>query len=149
MVLIAITIALLTGLANPVQAGANAQLNKSLGAPVWAAVWVYSSGLAGMLLCALLAGRGAQLPHGSALRGAPWWAWAGGVASLAPTLAGLLYAQRLGAGLFTALSITASLVASMLLDQLGWLGFEHHPATAGRLVGCALLVGGVWLVARF
>ena len=152
MLWIAIVIALAAGAANPFQAGANAELNKHLGQPALAGLWVYASGLAGLLVIAV-AGRqlgSANLARaGAAVAHVPWWAWMGGLVSIGSTMAGLLLAQRLGSAMFTGLSITASLVASVLLDQFGWIGFRQHPASPARLAGCVLLVAGVWLVSRF
>ncbi len=149
---IAIVFALAAGAANPFQAGTNAELNKHLGQPMLAGVWVYVSGLAGVLVLALLT-RQLSLNHltraSAAVAHAPWWAWCGGAISIGSTIAGLVFAQRLGAGVFTGLSITASVVLSTLLDQFGWIGFKQHTASPARLAGCALLIGGVWLVARF
>ncbi len=152
MIWIAILVALIAGAANPFQAGTNAELNKQLGQPALAGLWVYLSGLLALLLAALALRRltPAHLGHAShALGHVHWWAWLGGVISILSTLAGLLFAQKLGAGLFTGLSITASLIVSVLLDQFGWIGFKQHSASPARLVGCALLVAGVWLVSRF
>ncbi len=152
MLWIAILAAIIAGAANPFQAGANAELNKQTASPALAGVWVYLSGLLVLLLAAFMARRftAVHLDHmASALPQVHWWAWFGGVISIASTLAGLMFAQRLGAGLFTSLSITASLVVSVLLDQFGLLGFSRHTASPARLAGCALLVAGVWLVSRF
>ena len=149
---IAILAALLAGAANPFQSGTNAELNKQLGQPVLAGLWVYLSGFLGMLLLAGITRRfngpffgraGAFAAH------VPWWAWLGGLVSIASTLAGTVYAQRLGSGVFTGLSLTASLVTSVLLDQFGAIGFRQHASSPLRLLGCGLLVAGVWLVSRF
>jgi transporter family-2 protein len=151
MLWIAIVIALAAGAGNPLQAGANAELNHVTGHPLLAALWVYLSGLAGVLLLVVL-----MLPFfpvtfdrlaGSAAQ-VPWWAWMGGVISIGSTIAGLMLAQRLGSGVFTGLSVTAAIVMSVLLDQFGWAGFRQHPASPLRMLGCAFLVAGVWLVAR-
>ena len=139
--------ALVAGLANPFQSGTNAELNKQLNQPLQSAIVVYASGLAGLLLTQLVLRRG--LPTASTLASVPWWAWAGGLISLIPTVIGLTIAQKMGSGLFTGASITAALVTSVLLDQFALVGFKQHPASAGRLAGCALLVAGVWLIARF
>ena len=150
MLWISILIALAAGAANPFQTGTNAELSRQLGRPVLAGLWVYVSGLAGLLL---IAGLLRQLPAGMVRTGAaagpvPWWAWLGGAISILSTMAGLLLAQKLGSAMFTGLSITASLLTSVLLDQFGWLGFRHHAASPARMLGCALLVAGVWLVSR-
>ena len=36
-----------------------------------------------------------------------------------------------------------------LRDHFGWIGFEKHPASAVRIAGCALVICGLWLVAKF
>lgn len=139
--------AIVAGSANPVQAGANAQLNKGLASPVWAAVFVYSSGLAGVLVIQLLlreAWPAARFSSGNL----PWWAWAGGLLSIGSTVAGLTLAQKMGSGVFTGLSLTASLVTSILLDQFGLVGFKPHTASPLRILGSGLMIAGVWLIAR-
>jgi len=139
-------LAIAAGLANPFQSGVNAELNKQLARPVWTGVFVYASGLAGLLLVQMFLRE--TLPGGRVVS-APWWAWFGGLISVVPTVIGLTIAQRMGSGLFTGLSITASLVTSVLLDHFGLIGFRQHTASPARLVGCALLVAGVWMITRF
>ncbi len=139
-------IALLAGAANPFQSATNAELNKQLQQPIWAGIAVYATGLLGMLFVQALVRQ--PLPGGEAQH-VSWWAWTGGLISIASTMAGLMLAQKLGSGLFTGLSLTASVVVSVLLDQFGILGLKQHTASPGRLAGCALLVVGIWLVAKF
>jgi transporter family-2 protein len=79
----------------------------------------------------------------------PWWAWTGGILSIASTLSGLTLAQKMGSGLFTGLTLTASLLASILLDQFGLMGFRPDPASSWRMAGAGLMVAGIWLIARF
>ena len=141
----AFLIALLAGGANPVQSAAHGQLNKQLGQPVWAGVAVYAIGFVGMLIVQDFVREHVtlvQVGHVSS------WAWTGGLVSIASTLAALILVQKLGSGIFTSVSVTASLVVSLLLDQFGWMGLKQHPVSAGRLIGMALLVGGVWLVGK-
>ncbi len=137
--------ALAAGVANPAQAGANAELNKELAAPVWAAAFVYISGFAAVMLIECLV-RGTW--PGSRFSAVPWWAWFGGVLSVGSTFAGLTLAQKMGSGTFTGLSLTASVLSSILLDQFGLLGFKPHPAHAFRLIGAGMMIGGLWLVAK-
>jgi transporter family-2 protein len=79
---------------------------------------------------------------------APWWAWLGGLVSVISTVIALTVAQRLGSGLFTGVSVTASLVTSVVLDHFGLIGFRQHTASPARVAGCALLIAGLWLIAR-
>jgi transporter family-2 protein len=147
MTLLLLLVALAAGTANPFQSGTNAELNKQLGSPMWAAVLVYSTGLAALLLMQIFV-RGA-LPSVARMATVPWWAWLGGTISIISTVAALMTAQRLGSGVFTGASITASLVTSVLLDHFGLIGFTRHPASPLRVAGCAVMVAGLWMVAKF
>ena len=137
--------ALLSGAANPFQSATNAELNKQLQQPLWAAAAVYATGLIGVLL--IQAFLREPIP-GAQAHQVHWWAWMGGVISIASTVAGLLLAQKLGSAVFTGLSLTASVITSVLLDQFGLLGLSRHSASPGRLAGCVLLIAGIWLVAK-
>ncbi|MDQ2834211.1 MAG: DMT family transporter [Acidobacteriota bacterium] len=139
-------LALAAGTANPFQSGTNAELNKRLDAPLWTGMIVYASGLAALLILQLCLRH--PLPTGK-FPGIPWWAWTGGVISIIPTLIGLAIAQRMGSGLFTGASITAALITSVALDHFGLVGFRQHTASPARLAGCALMVAGLWMIARF
>jgi transporter family-2 protein len=139
--------AVASGMANPAQAGANAQLRKSTEHAIFSAVVVYASGLVFMLLLQLALRQ--AWPNRTSMAGVPWWAWAGGVLSIASTMAGITLAQRLGSGVFTGITITASLIVSIVFDHFGWVGFQQHTASWPRIIGAALMVCGLWLVARF
>lgn len=139
--------AIAAGAANPGQAGTNAELRKSIEQPVFAALWVYASGFIGVLLVQVIVRE--AWPGGQKLAAAPWWAWMGGLISIASTVAGLMLAQRLGSGVFTGISITASLAMSIILDHFGWIGFKVHPASWPRISGCLLMIFGLWLVSKF
>lgn len=138
--------AIAAGSGNPVQAGANAELNKGLARPIWSTLLVYAIGLAGVLILELIF-REARPSFTSGTL--PWWAWTGGLLSIGSTVAGLTLAHKLGSGVFTGLNLTAALLSSVVLDHFGLLGFETHPASALRITGSALMVVGIWLVARF
>jgi transporter family-2 protein len=138
--------AIVAGSANPAQAGANAQLNKGLASPVWSALFVYASGLLGVLLLQMIL---RQAWPGGRFGSIPWWAWVGGFLSIGSTMAGLMLAQKMGSGVFTGLSLTASLVTSIVLDQFGLLGFKPHPVSPLRLAGAGLMISGIWLIAKF
>jgi transporter family-2 protein len=115
--------AVAAGSANPVQAGASAPLNKGLGSPIWSALFVYASGLAGVLLVQLVLRQAWPKQFGG--NNLPWWVWTGGILSIASTLTGLTLAQKMGSGVFTGLSLTASLLTSMVLVIFDGGGNEH------------------------
>ena len=148
MNILSYVIAFLAGVGSPVQAGASAQLNKGLASPVWAALFVYVSGLMGVMIMQLVVRTPFPITQ---IRGGeiPWWAWSGGLLSIGLTLTGLTLAQKLGSGLYTGLTLTASLLTSIALDHFGLVGFKPHPVTPLRGIGAGLLVAGIWLIARF
>jgi bacterial/archaeal transporter family-2 protein len=37
----------------------------------------------------------------------------------------------------------------VILDHFGWLSFDVHPASGARIAGCALMVIGLALIAKF
>src|ERR1700683_4855653 len=130
-----------------VQAGANAQLRKSLDQPLLAARCVYGSALIALLIM-LPFTRLAGFDQSRAAE-VPWWAWLGGLLSIVSTMAGLMLAEKMGSMFFTATTVTCSRVCSGLLDHFGWVGFEVHRLTPLRLAGCALLLAGLFLVSKF
>ena len=146
MTLVFVLIALAAGAANPFQSGTNAQLNKQLSQPVWAGIWVYATGLLGILLVQLILRQ--PTPETQAIAAVKPWAWLGGLISIASTMAGLMLAQKMGSGIFTGLTLTASLVTSVVLDQFGLIGFAQKTASPMRLVGCGLMIAGAWMISR-
>jgi transporter family-2 protein len=79
----------------------------------------------------------------------PWWAPIGGLVGAVQVYAGLTLVHRVGAGPFIGLTVTAALIASVLIDHFGWFHMPEHPLHLGRMAGVALMVGGITLIARF
>ena len=134
------------GALTAVESGANAKLTKTLGGPWWASI-LFSLMSLGCLGIATAAVGGA--PPVAKLAEVPWWGWIGGVLSAIYIISMLIAPAQLGAGLFTGLTVTAALIASVALDHWGLVGFEQHTAGVGRLIGAALMVVGIVLVAAF
>ena len=55
-------------------------------------------------------------------------------------------APKMGAAPFTGITVAASVIFSVLLDQFGLIGFEQHAASWGRVVSPILRCAGVLLV---
>lgn len=140
-------LAALAGALNTVQAGANATLNRALGQPILAALTVSAVNAAAYLLVGAVIGVGWPAP--GRIASAPWWAWTGGLMGAAYVLAMVFLADRLGALVFTGITLTAAVVTSALLDHFGWVGFAQHSAGPARIAGCALMIAGLALVSLF
>jgi transporter family-2 protein len=136
----------LAGALTSVEAGANAKLEKTAGAPWWPAVAFSLITLVCLLPLALALG--GRVPAGAAAK-VPWWGWTGGFISAVYIISMLIGPGKLGAGLFTGLTVTAAILASIALDHWGLVGFAVHPAGPGRLIGAALMVAGIICVAVF
>ncbi len=89
------------------------------------------------------------LPTIQSVGAMPWWAPLGGLAGAVAVFAGLILIDKLGAGTVNGLIIAANIVASIAIDHFGLLNTPVHTATVWRLVGGALMVGGIALVSRF
>jgi bacterial/archaeal transporter family-2 protein len=89
------------------------------------------------------------LPTLAGVSAMPWWAPLGGLVGAFAVVAGLLFVDKVGAGAYAGLTITANILMSLVIDQFGWFGMAEHPLGPGRLLGAALMVAGIALVTRF
>jgi bacterial/archaeal transporter family-2 protein len=128
----------------PIQAGINAELARGIGGPSRAAFVSFLVGTVALALLAVVATRGlVSLERAGAV---PWWAWVGGLLGAFYVFGAIVAAPRLGAVLLIAAIVAGQSVASLVVDHFGWVGFDEHPVTPGRLLGLALLGVGVVLV---
>jgi transporter family-2 protein len=89
------------------------------------------------------------LPTADGLTSMPWWAPLGGLVGSLAVITGLLFVDKIGAGPFAGLTITANILMSLLVDQFGLFGIQQHGLNLGRIVGGVLMVGGIALIAAF
>jgi bacterial/archaeal transporter family-2 protein len=131
----------------PVQFGINAQLARWIDSPLRASLVSFAVGTLVLLVAAIPLLRG--WPSGDPLSGAPWWIWVGGALGAFYVLGSIVVAPKLGAVTLVGLILAGQTVASLLVDHFGWVGFEEHPVTPGRVLGVALLAVGVILVRAY
>ncbi|WP_232631758.1 DMT family transporter [Methylobacterium sp. Leaf118] len=139
---------ILAGLANAIQPGQNATLSKSMGLPITAALLTLLVSTAVLLAGGLATGK-LEMPTGAQLAAVPWWAWLGGFLSVLLILAQLYASPSIGAASFLGIIVTVGVVASIVLDHYGWVGYAVHPASLWRVLGAVLMIAGVALVALF
>jgi transporter family-2 protein len=129
-----------------VQQALNTNLRTELNSPAWSGIASYLLGLLCMLaLTALLRD---PLPSTSTLARVPWWAWGGGMFGAIFIGLAIFLVPRLGAGAFIALVVAGQMLAALAFDHYGWLGIPERQIDLPRLIGVALLVGGVILIRR-
>jgi transporter family-2 protein len=141
-----ILLAFLTGIAISIQAGVNANLRQILGNPVLAAAVSFGSGFLSLAI-ALLVMR-VPLPALDTIRQVSWWKWTGGIIGAIYVTTVIISVPRIGTANLVSLSVAGQLLAAVVLDHYGLLGFAQHPANTWRLLGLLLIVGGVLLVVR-
>ena len=135
------------GAALPFQAGINAQLATWLHSPVRAAFVSFVVGALVLLVASALVFK--PLPSSGRLGDAPWWVWVGGALGAFYVAASIVSAPRLGAATLIAFVVAGQALASLVVDQFGWVGFETKHISAGRAIGMVLVGAGVALVRFF
>ena len=138
-------LALVAGTLMVVQAGCNGALEKALDRPVMVGAVSLGIGVTALLAVGLMFGQFSPSGAGKA----PWWAWLGGICGAAALLSQPIAAPRLGAAIYIGLFVSASSIASVVVDHFGVLGFPEHGAGPGRIIGCALMVIGIGLISVF
>ncbi|MBW6526644.1 DMT family transporter [Sphingomonas sp. RHCKR7] len=135
---------ILAGVGVAVQPPTNAALAKA-GGSVWLAALVsFACGVAVLLTVWATADR---TPLAS-LRGAPWWAWFGGLYGAAFVAALAFATPRLGLAVTLTIAVASQLVTALVIDRFGWLGLPQQPLSPARLGGVALVLAGALLMRR-
>lgn len=140
-------VAVAAGIFSTALSGSNATLAKGLGQPILSGLIVECVVVVVLLAIGLTYG-GMQWPQTGQIAKLPWWAWVGGFGGASILLTQLTIAERIGAASYLGLTVTAGVVMSIAMDHFGWLGFARNPAHVDRLIGGALMIAGVALVAR-
>jgi bacterial/archaeal transporter family-2 protein len=144
--LFALALAVLAGAVVPLQAGANAQLGRALGHPLWATL--ASLVVSAIALLPLLLAFSAPAPHLLRATDGPWWSWLGGLAGLFYISMALILTPRMGASSFIVAVIAGQIVMAMLLDQFGWLGLPRSPITLQKAMGGLFVVAGFITISK-
>jgi transporter family-2 protein len=138
-------LAILVGAGLTLQVGMNSTVRLTIGSPVIATILNFAIGLAALALFAVASG--ARVIPGST-SAVPAWAWFGGLLGAAYVAATTVLGPRLGAAALLALTLAGQMVAAMIVDHYGVIGFPQNPVTPARLAGAALLIAGVLLIMR-
>lgn len=141
-----IAFAAFTGMLNTIQSGSNTTLNKALATPLWSAACVFLVALGTTVTAALVSGQ--RFPAG-AVGQVPWWGWIGGVFGSLYILSMMMVADKVGAAIFMAVTVTMAIITSLVMDHFGLMGFEVHRAGLGRIMGGLAIIAGLGLIAKF
>jgi transporter family-2 protein len=128
-----------------VQAPINAQLARGLGMPVAAAFFSFLSGtvVLGIVTVAMTRTQGISLDWKAP---APWLFVVGGLLGGFYVTLSTVLVPRIGAAALMAFLVAGQLIAGMVLDRIGFLGFAVREISFGRVAGAVLLMAGALLV---
>jgi transporter family-2 protein len=138
-----IVLTLLIGAVLPIQAALNGRLMRAFGQPVVGALISFATGTILLLLYAVYT-RASFNP--ALAQQTSWFHWLGGLIGAIYVTGIIMLIPRLGAGLAFSLAVSGQLLMSLLMDQFGILGVPVNPVTPAKLLGLAMLVGGVFLI---
>lgn len=141
-----IVLSLICGIASSVQIGVNATLSKNIANDIWAAILALAVGVVGLTAYALatqnLNVKWQNIPS------MPLWVWTGGLLGAVFVAGSVIAAPRVGSAMFIGLILVGQMLASLLLDHYGWLGFQQSQINLSKIIGVCLLIGGVLLIKR-
>lgn len=128
-----------------IQGGVNALLTKHwANNSVLASAISFSVGaLALWLLCLILG-----IPVPGLTDKIVWWHWTGGLLGAYFVYSLVYLSPRVGASMVVALILAGQILAAVVLDHFGLVGYEVRSVTPVRLVGIALLAVGVTMIRK-
>lgn len=132
----------------PIQAAMNGAINRVLHQPPLVVMTSLTGSLLTMAVVAIV-GRRLVLPDAAQAAAVPLWAWPAGVCGAIFLLSQPIAQPRVGAAAYTGLVVTGQVLMAVTLDHFGLLALPQHAASPMRLLGAALMIGGLLLIVRY
>jgi transporter family-2 protein len=129
-----------------VQQALNANLRAELKSAVWSGFASYFLGVLCMVALAFIVRDPA--PSAATVARVPLWAWSGGIFGAIFIGLSIITIPKLGGAAYIGLLVTGQMIAAVAIDHYGWLGIPERHIDLPRILGVALLVGGVILIRR-
>jgi bacterial/archaeal transporter family-2 protein len=141
-----ISLTFFIGFLLPVQVGINSELARFVNSPVLAATVSFLVG--GLCLLISLVLLKIPFPSMGIVSAMPIWSWGGGLIGAAVVLGSIIAGPKIGALALVGVLLAGQLIASVLIDHFGWLGFPMQKMSGIRLAGIVFLVGGFLLIRK-
>lgn len=87
-----------------------------------------------------------SLSFSVALEKTPYWGWFGGFLGVFFVATSMYVAPRIGATALVSLILCGQMVAALMYDRFGILGYGENPITATRAIGVILVLVGTGLI---
>ena len=131
----------------PLQAVLNTRLGRQVGGPLMGSLMSFTVGI----ICLLVLNMGLNPSAVLQLKPTavtPWYLWLGGF--LGAIFVGYItwVNQQQGVALTFALVVSGQIFISLIIDHFGLLGSEVRTITLEKLLGAALIIGGLVLIKK-
>ncbi|WP_276374401.1 DMT family transporter [Chryseolinea sp. H1M3-3] len=141
-----IALALLSGAFLPIQAGLNTKLGKALASPVYASMFSFIVGAAGLITYIILT---RQTISWAGIKDAPGYVWIGGLLGAFYVTVIILAFPKLGPGLTFGLVVAGQMTVSILLEHFNILVAQQNSISFMKVLGVLLVVAGVIIIRQF
>jgi len=128
-----------------VQQVLNANLRAELNSAAWSGFMSYILGVVFMVCLAVVLHD--PVPSASIIARLPW-AWSGGIFGAIFIALSIVTIPKLGGAAYIVILVTGQMITALAFDHFGWLGILERHIDLPRLLGVALLIGGVVLIRR-
>jgi bacterial/archaeal transporter family-2 protein len=142
-VIVIILIGLVGGIAVGIQAPLSSMISQRLG--VMESVFIVHLGGVIVVLIPLLMRGGGKL---GSWRSVPWYALCAGVFGLVVIFSMSYMIPRIGVATALIILLAGQLFIGTVLDHFGLLGATLRPLDLTRVIGLAVVFGGVWLLVK-
>ena len=144
--LVWILLALGAGAVLPFQGGLNTRLGKAVESPVFASLFSFIVGTIALAVYLLVS---RQTFSWQGVKDAPAHLWLGGLLGAFYVTVVILAFPKLGPGLTFGLIVAAQMVVSILLEHYNILVAQQSSISVMKVLGIALVVGGVVLIRKY
>ena len=141
-----IGLAFLAGSFLPLQGGLNAKLGKAAASPYLAALISFSVGVISLLVYIIATKQSFSL---SGLKDVPAIGWTGGLLGACYVSIVIMAFPKLGPGLTFGLIVAGQMMMSTYLEHFNILVAQPQPINIFRIIGMALIIGGVIIMKKF
>lgn len=141
-----ILLVLATGSLLPVQAGLNTRLGHAAGNAVYASLISFIVGGLGLLAYVIVTRQQGSLEGAKA---APFIDWTGGLIGALYVTVTILAFPKIGPAMTFGLVVAGQMIMSVVLDHTNTLVAQPHAFNLYRLLGIAMIIGGVVIIRKF
>ena len=141
-----ILMAFASGAFLPIQAGLNTRLGKAAGNPVYASLVSFVVGAVALVIYIILTRQQGTLAD---IKSAPLIDWTGGILGAFYVTVIILAFPKIGPAMTFGLVVAGQMIVSVVLDHTNTLVAAQHSFNLYRLLGIALIIGGVVILRKF